>query len=89
MGRTDSGIGISTKSKLEKGSKSSLFLPLPKPGCIRSRANPADLDGDLATPSVSSECSIDSDDPADSRLRSPQAIDYDHGNRTTASSGSR
>ncbi|XP_020540846.1 mitogen-activated protein kinase kinase kinase YODA isoform X2 [Jatropha curcas] len=88
VGRTDSGIGISTKSKFEKGSKSSLFLPLPKPGCIRGRANPTDLDGDLATASVSSESSIDSDDPADSSQRSPQATDYDHGNRTTASTTS-
>ncbi|XP_025012121.2 mitogen-activated protein kinase kinase kinase YODA [Ricinus communis] len=87
VGRTDSGIGMSTKSKLEKGSKS-LFLPLPKPGCIRSRANATDVDGDLATASVSSESSIDSDDPADSSHRSPQATDYDQGNRTTASNSS-
>ena len=88
MGRTDSVIGMSTKSKLEKGSKP-LFLPLPKTGCMRSRANRTDLDGEFATASVSSESSIDSDDPIDSSHRSPQATDYDHGNKTTATSTSR
>lgn len=89
VGRTDSGIGISTKPRLEKGSKSSLILPLPKPGCIGNRSNPTDLDGDLGTASTSSESFIDSDDPADSSHRSPQATDYDHGARTIASSPSR
>ncbi|XP_050225159.1 mitogen-activated protein kinase kinase kinase YODA-like [Mercurialis annua] len=87
VGRTDSGIGMSTKSKLEKGSKS-LFPHLPKPGCIRSRANPADLDGDLATASVSSESSIDSDDAVDSSHRSPLATDCDHSIRTTSNTTS-
>lgn len=86
IGRTDSGISISPKPRLEKGSKSSLFLPLPRPGCIRGRPNPTDLDGDLVTASVSSESSIDSDDPTDSRSRSPFATDYDNGTRTAASS---
>ncbi|GAY34821.1 hypothetical protein CUMW_284660, partial [Citrus unshiu] len=88
VSRTASEISISTKPKLEKGSKSSLFLPLPRPACIRSRANPADLDGDLITASISSESSIDSDDQADSRHRSPLANDYDNGTRTAASSPS-
>lgn len=85
--RTDSGIGISTKPRLEKSSKP--FLPLPRPGCIRGSPNPADLDGDLVTASVSSESSIDSDDPADSHHRSPQATDYDAGTRIAAGSPSR
>lgn len=89
VSRTASEISISTKPKLEKGSKSSLFLPLPRPACIRSRANPADLDGDLITASISSESSIDSDDQADSRHRSPLANDYDNGTRTAVSSPSR
>lgn len=88
VSRTASEISISTKPKLEKGSKSSLFLPLPRPACIRSRANPADLDGDLITASISSESSIDSDEQADSRHRSPLANDYDNGTRTAASSPS-
>lgn len=85
--RTDSGIGISTKPRLEKASKP--FLPLPRPACIRGRPNPADLDGDLVTASVSSESSIDSDDPTDSHHRSPQATDYDAGTRIAAGSPSR
>jgi hypothetical protein len=85
--RTDSGIGILTKPRLEKASKP--FLPLPRPGCIGGRPNPADLDGDLVTASVSSGSSIDSDDPADSHHRSPQATDYDAGTRIAAGSPSR
>ncbi|KAK0597152.1 hypothetical protein LWI29_022282 [Acer saccharum] len=88
VGRTDSEISVSTKPKLEKASKSSLFLPLPRPACIRSRANPGDLDGDFVTASVSSESSNDSDDPADSRQRSPLANDYENGTRTAAGSPS-
>ncbi|OMO68405.1 hypothetical protein CCACVL1_19967, partial [Corchorus capsularis] len=89
VARTDSEIGISTKPRPEKGSKSSLFLPLPRPGCIRQRANPNDLDGDLVTASVSSECSAESDDPTESHLRSPQATDYDNGTRIASGSPSR
>ncbi|KAJ6294686.1 hypothetical protein OIU76_022713 [Salix suchowensis] len=86
VGRTDSGIVTSTKTRLEKaGAKSSLFLPLPRPGCIRNRSNPSDLDGDLATASV---FSTDCEDPADSSHRSPLATDHDLGTRTIASSPS-
>ncbi|KAJ0100349.1 hypothetical protein Patl1_20156 [Pistacia atlantica] len=88
VGRTDSEISVSAKPRLEKGAKTSLFLPLPKPACIRNRANATDLDGDLVTASFSSDCSIDSDDPADSRNRSPLANDYDNGTRTALSSSS-
>lgn len=86
--RTDSGIGISTKVRSEKGTKSSLF-PLPRPACIRSRANPSDIDGDLVTASVSSESSTDSDEPGDSSHRSPQATDCESGTRTAAGSPSK
>lgn len=89
VARTDSGISISKKPRSEKGSKPLVFLPLPRPGCIGSRSNPTDLDGDMITASVSSESSVDSDDPADSCHRSPQAIDYDNGTRTAAGSPSR
>ncbi|XVF12526.1 hypothetical protein REPUB_Repub08aG0126000 [Reevesia pubescens] len=88
VGRTDSGIGLSTKARPEKGSKSSLFLPLPRPGCIRHRPNPNDLDGDYVNASVFSESSAESDDPTDSHHRSPQATDYDNRTRTAASSPS-
>ncbi|XP_020223287.1 mitogen-activated protein kinase kinase kinase YODA [Cajanus cajan] len=88
ISRADSEISISSKSRLEKGSKSSLFLPLPKPACMRSRLNPADLDGDLVTASVSSESSADSDEPVDSRSRSLLATDCETGTRTAAGSPS-
>ncbi|ESW24217.1 hypothetical protein PHAVU_004G112000 [Phaseolus vulgaris] len=87
ISRADSEISISAKSRLEKGSKPSLF-PLPKPACMRGRLNPADLDGDLVTASVSSESSADSDEPVDSRNRSPLATDCENGTRTAAGSPS-
>ncbi|XP_014511400.1 mitogen-activated protein kinase kinase kinase YODA [Vigna radiata var. radiata] len=83
ISRADSEISISAKSRLEKGSKPSLF-PLPKPACMRGRLNPADLDGDLVTASVSSESSADSDEPVDSRNLSPLATDCENGARTAA-----
>lgn len=89
VGRTDSEIGISRKARPEKGSKSSLFIALPRPGCIRHRQNRNDLDGDYVTASVFSESSAESDDPTDSHHRSPQATDYDNGTRTAATSPSR
>lgn len=85
--RTDSEISISSKSRVEKGSKSSSFL-LPRPACIRSRLNTADLDGDTITASVSSVSSADSDEPADSCYRSPLATDSE-ASRTAAGSPSR
>ncbi|KAK9927166.1 hypothetical protein M0R45_024365 [Rubus argutus] len=55
-----------------------------KPG-----ADPTDAEGDIATASISSDSSIDSDDPSDSRLLSPMASDCEYGNRTTVNSPSR
>ncbi|KAL2920714.1 Mitogen-activated protein kinase kinase kinase YODA [Bienertia sinuspersici] len=88
VSRTDSGISLSSKPRAEKSLKSSLFLPLPRPSCIRSRADPAELDSDLVTASISSESSVESDDLTESRLRSPQASDLDIGPRTAAGSPS-
>ncbi|KAL2562202.1 hypothetical protein AAZV13_20G125000 [Glycine max] len=88
VGRVDSEISISSKSRLEKVSKPLSFLTLPTPGCIRCRPNPADLDGDMVTASVFSDCSADSDEPADSHNRSPLAIDCETGTRTAAGSPS-
>jgi len=88
VGRVDSEISISSKSRLEKVSKPSLFLPLPTPGCIRCKPNPADLDGDVVTASVFSDCSADSDDPQ-SHNRSPLVADCETGTRTAAGSPSR
>ncbi|KAL3650507.1 hypothetical protein CASFOL_006910 [Castilleja foliolosa] len=86
--RTGSGLSELTKPKVERVSKS-LFLPLPKPACIRQRLQPGDLDGEMAVPSISSECSVESDDQADLHPRSPLANDYDiSGSRTAAGSPS-
>ncbi|CAA0834360.1 Mitogen-activated protein kinase kinase kinase YODA [Striga hermonthica] len=60
--RTDSAKSEPARPKQERASKPSLFLPLPRPACIRHRLEPTDLDGDLAVASISSECSIESDD---------------------------
>ncbi|XP_073064308.1 mitogen-activated protein kinase kinase kinase YODA-like [Primulina eburnea] len=85
---TDSGIRESAKPKLERVSKSSLFPPLPRPTCIWQKPDPADMDGEVIVHSISSECSVESDDPADSHQRSPLATDYDVGSRTAAGSPS-
>ncbi|CAI9092263.1 OLC1v1027457C1 [Oldenlandia corymbosa var. corymbosa] len=85
--RTDSGISSTGKPRAEKSSKTSSFLPLPRPACIRHRPDPADLDGELV-PSVCSESSTDSDDQTDSRQRSPLESDYELGTRTATGSPS-
>lgn len=81
--RTDSGVSVPTKPRSEKSAKS--FVPLRRPACICSKPNRAETDG----ASVSGGSSSDSDDPADSRQRSPQATDCDTGASTTACSPSR
>lgn len=85
---TDSSISVSLKPEQERSPKPSVF-PLPKPGCPLNRAEPTDAEGDLATASISSDSSIDSDDPTESRLLSPLASDYENGNRTAMTSPSR
>ncbi|XAR71706.1 Mitogen-activated protein kinase kinase kinase [Bertholletia excelsa] len=86
VARTDSGVSIPTKPRLEKGSKQSLLLPHARPGCIQNRPDVTDLDGDGIVASFSSEYPINSDDPADSRQRSPLASDYENGGRTATGS---
>lgn len=54
-----------------------------------NRADPTDVEGDLATASISSGSTIDSDDPSESRPLSPLASDYENGNRTALNSPSR
>nr|AND01204.1 putative mitogen-activated kinase kinase kinase [Linum usitatissimum] len=71
--RVDSELGTTTKPRVGKGSKSSLFSPLPRPACIRNRSNRADLEGDLATASVSSASSDDIDELVDLNQTSHQA----------------
>ncbi|XP_021887071.1 LOW QUALITY PROTEIN: mitogen-activated protein kinase kinase kinase YODA-like [Carica papaya] len=86
VSRTDSGISISTKPGCERGSKPFLFLPNPKPGCVPSGLVHTEAEADLATASVSSDSSIDSDDPSDSHLLSPLTSDYENGKQTATSS---
>ncbi|GER51021.1 serine/threonine protein kinase, partial [Striga asiatica] len=72
--RTDSAKSEPpARPKQKRASKPSLFLPLPRPACIRHRLEPTDLDGDLAVASISSECSVESDDRHDSHLPSPSS----------------
>ncbi|WOL07396.1 hypothetical protein Cni_G16137 [Canna indica] len=79
--RTPSEVGIS-KPILEKRGKPPLHLPLPKPHHNFKGPNASDLDGELATASVSSNCSIDSDERGDSQLHSPVGNEFENGNRT-------
>ncbi|KAK6274720.1 hypothetical protein POUND7_004429 [Theobroma cacao] len=86
--RTNSGINASTRPGFDRGSRPSLFLPLPKPGQVSNKLDPVDAEGDLATASVSTDSSIDSNDPSESRLLSPLTSDYENGQRTAANSPS-
>ncbi|XP_074591677.1 mitogen-activated protein kinase kinase kinase YODA-like [Curcuma longa] len=65
---------------LEKRGKPPLCLPLPKPHRIPKGLD--DFDGELATASASSNCSIDSDDRCDSQLQSPVGNDLENSNKT-------
>lgn len=79
--RTRSNISVS-KPMLEKRGRPPLFLPLPTPDRFTRKATNNDIDADLTTASVSSNCSIDdSDDQADSRLHSPVGNGFDNGSR--------
>ena len=75
---------ITSKSILEERGKSQLRLPLPRPNHISKRPDTAELDGGVATTSISSNCSIDSDDAADSELHSP-VNDFLKSNRAVTS----
>ncbi|XP_008787472.1 mitogen-activated protein kinase kinase kinase YODA-like [Phoenix dactylifera] len=65
-----------TKPMLEKRGKAQLLLPLPTPNHVPVRLDTADIYGDLTTASVSSNCSVDSDD---SQLHSPVGNDFENG----------
>ncbi|KAL5551617.1 hypothetical protein UlMin_001793 [Ulmus minor] len=88
IGRTDSSIITSSKLESVRRSKPRLFLPLPQPGFVLARADPAYAEGDIVTASFSCDSSTDSDDPSESRLLSPLASDYENGNRTALNSPS-
>ncbi|KAK6137380.1 hypothetical protein DH2020_028893 [Rehmannia glutinosa] len=85
----DSGNSELTEPSLDRGSNTSPFLFLPKPGHVKIKAHAVVGERDLATPSNSSDSSSDTDDPSDSRLLSPQASDYESGIKsdTTSPSG--
>ncbi|XP_072984656.1 mitogen-activated protein kinase kinase kinase YODA-like [Typha latifolia] len=79
--RASSEVSTS-KPKLEKrGKPPQLLLPLSTPSHIPKRPATMDVDGNLAIASVSSNCSFDSDDPADSQLQSPIGNDIENGHR--------
>ncbi|KVH95392.1 Protein kinase, ATP binding site-containing protein [Cynara cardunculus var. scolymus] len=84
----DSGKRTSRKPGIAKGSSPLLLLPLPKPRHPQNAQGHADAEGDLATDSAFTDSSSDSDDPSDSRLLSPQASDYENGNKTSTNSPS-
>ncbi|KAI5601442.1 hypothetical protein BDE02_01G092600 [Populus trichocarpa] len=86
IGHSDSGIGASVKTGLEGGAKPFHLLPPPRPGHVPNRLDQADTVGDIATASVSSDSSIDSDDLSESRALSPLTSDYENGNRTAVNS---
>ncbi|OVA05829.1 Protein kinase domain [Macleaya cordata] len=83
VGRTDSGISI-PRVESENCSQHSLFFALPEPGGISKMPSSTDVDGDLATASVSSDSSTDSNDPANSLNFSPHACDCENRNRNVA-----
>ncbi|KAK6137473.1 hypothetical protein DH2020_028778 [Rehmannia glutinosa] len=85
----DSGNSELTEPSLDRGSNTSPFMFLPKPGHVKIKAHAVVGERDLATPSNSSDSSSDTDDPSDSRLLSPQASDYESGIKsdTTSPSG--
>lgn len=85
--RIPSGLSIS-KPMLEKRGKPPLLLPLPTPDRVPRQPVTSDIEADLATASVSSNCSVDSDDPVESPLHSPVGNVFDNGNRTVTNNHS-
>ncbi|XP_062219849.1 mitogen-activated protein kinase kinase kinase YODA-like [Phragmites australis] len=84
--RTTSDI-TDSKPILEKRSKGQL-LPLPTPNWLKKRPETTEPVAELATASVSSNCSIDSDDPGDSQLQSPVGNDAENAAKVATSSSS-
>ncbi|XP_050378695.1 mitogen-activated protein kinase kinase kinase YODA [Argentina anserina] len=87
-GGFDFAVTASSKAGSDKVPNQMLYVPLSSPGHILSRV-PADAYGDIATASISSDSSIDSDDLPDSRLISPMASDCEYVTRTALNSPSR
>ncbi|XP_026664371.1 mitogen-activated protein kinase kinase kinase YODA-like isoform X2 [Phoenix dactylifera] len=87
-GITRSSSEVSTSKPVLEGGRHQLHLPLPRPNHNTKRPDLTDVDGDLAIASFSSNCSVDSDDPADSQLQSPVGNDFENGNRAIANNQS-
>jgi len=84
--------GVILTSKVDRAinSKPSLYVPLPIPGFVSSKEDATDMEGEIATASVSSEGSIDSGNSFDSpHFISPLASDCENGNRATINSSFR
>ncbi|XP_027360436.1 mitogen-activated protein kinase kinase kinase YODA-like [Abrus precatorius] len=90
INQANSGINATSKLENTRGSKPSLYFPLPKPGHVSNRGEPTDAEEDIATASVSSDSSIYSDDDqCDSHFLSPLASDCENGNRAIVHSTTR
>jgi hypothetical protein len=63
---------------LEKRGKPPLFLPLPKPDLLHKRPGNSEIASEIVVASVSSNCSADSEDHADSQLQSPVGNDIEN-----------
>jgi len=64
-----------SKPILEKRGKPPLLLPLPKPNPLHRGPGSSDIPSEVVVASVSSNCSADSEDRADSQLQSPVGND--------------
>jgi hypothetical protein len=91
---TDSKANLETtsditdsKANLEK--REGQLLPLPIPNRHIKPPEATEPIAELPTASVSSNCSIDSDDPGDSQLQSPVGNDAENATRITTTSSSR
>ncbi|XP_021318961.1 mitogen-activated protein kinase kinase kinase YODA isoform X2 [Sorghum bicolor] len=67
-----------SKPILEKRGKPPLLLPLPKPNPLQRGPGSSDIPSEIVVASVSSNCSADSEDRADSQLQSPVGNDSDN-----------
>ena len=73
---SQSSVAITPSPILQKRGKPPLVLPLPSPHSIPNRPDTVYVEAELATASVSSNCSAESEDTPDSRLPSPVANDF-------------
>lgn len=72
--RTNSAISVASKSENARDSKPSQHFSLPKPGCASNQREPTNAEEDIATASISSDTSNDSDCPSNSRHLSSLAF---------------